>query len=256
MAVMDEFKEERAALKNASFKEKLSYFVDYYKWHVIISICVVAFIASFVHQIVTAKDTALYAVMLNASPLTTDNVYAEEFAEYAGIDTQEYDLLFDTSIRITEGAMDEISYTSIEKLGVYTAAQELDVMISDGESIQKYANSVSFYDLRDILSAEQIAKYEPYFYYVDMKLVNEIEAANSALNDTYVPVYPDPTKPEEMTEPVPVGLFLDNNEKLQEYFYFRGESEAAEHVVLGVYCNTTRLDATLKYIDYVMGEAE
>ena len=33
MAVMDEFKEEREALKNGTPKQKLAYFWYYYKWH-------------------------------------------------------------------------------------------------------------------------------------------------------------------------------------------------------------------------------
>ena len=35
MAVMDEFKEEREALKRGTPKQKLAYFWYYYKWHVI-----------------------------------------------------------------------------------------------------------------------------------------------------------------------------------------------------------------------------
>lgn len=35
MPVMDEFREEREAMKQKSFKERFSYFCEYYKWHVI-----------------------------------------------------------------------------------------------------------------------------------------------------------------------------------------------------------------------------
>ena len=48
MAVMDEFKEEREALKNGTPKQKLAYFWYYYKWHVIISLVVIILIVSFV----------------------------------------------------------------------------------------------------------------------------------------------------------------------------------------------------------------
>lgn len=257
MAVMDEFKEERAALKNGTPKEKLSYFWDYYKWYVIGTICAIALIGSFIHQIVTRKDTAFYAVMLNAStmhPFEADDPYALEYAEYADIDLNEYDLFFDTSLHITEDGMDENSYTSIQKLAVYTAAGDLDVMVTDTDSFKKYANSYTFHDLREFLSQEQIEKYEPYFYYVDQKIVDEIELANSKLDDTYIPVYADPTKPEEMENPIPVGIYLDNNTKLRENYYFRGEEGAAEHVVMGIYCNTARTENVMKFLDYVMEE--
>lgn len=257
MAVMDEFKEERAALKNGTFKEKLSYFWYYYKWYVIGTICVVAFLGSFVHQFVTRKDTAFYAVMLNAStmnPLEADDPYALEYAEYAELDLNEYDIFFDTSLHIAENGMDENSYTSVQKLAVYTAASDLDVMVTDTDSFRKYAYSYTFHDLRDFLSAEQIEKYEPYFYYVDQKVVAEIDAANSALDDTYVPDYKDPTKPEEMDTPIPVGIYLDHSTKLRESYYFRGPEGAAEHVVMGIYCNTTRTDNVMKFLDFVWEE--
>lgn len=256
MAVMDEFKEERAALKNGTFKEKLSYFWDYYKWYVIGTICVVAFIGSFVHQIVTKKDTAFYAVMLNAStmsPFEADDPYGLEFAEYAEIDLNEYDIFFDSSFHISESGMDENSVASIQKLAVYTAAGDLDVMVTDEDSFRKYAYSYTFHDLRDFLSAEQIEKYEPYFYYADQKIVDEIELANSKLDDTYVPVYGDPTKPEEMDTPIPVGIYLDNA-KLEENYYFRGPEGAAEHVVMGIYCNTQRTNNVMKFLDFVLEE--
>jgi len=41
MAVMDEFKEEREALKRGTPKQKLAYFWYYYKWHVIISVMII-----------------------------------------------------------------------------------------------------------------------------------------------------------------------------------------------------------------------
>ena len=41
MAVMDEFKEEREALKRGTPKQKLAYFWYYYKWHVIISVIII-----------------------------------------------------------------------------------------------------------------------------------------------------------------------------------------------------------------------
>ncbi len=249
MAVMDEFKEERQALKNASFKTKFNYFLDYYKWYVIGAIIVIALVASFIHQITTKKEVVFNAVMLNASLMTEGSEYTKKFTDYAGINLDTHEVYFDTSIRIIEDSTDETSYTSVQKLMVYTAAAELDVMVTDCDSFAKYANSSTFYDLRDILSDEQIQKYEPYFYYVDLKTVEEIETAGDNLDETFVPVYPDYTKPEEMETPIPVGILLDSNEELQENYYFRGEG-----VVLGVYGNTTHLDTALKYIDFLMQE--
>ena len=145
MAVMDEFKEEREALKRGTPKQKLAYFWYYYKWHVIISVIIIGMLVSFIYQFVNRKDTAFNAVLLNASLL--DQMSSEQpdfltdFAEKEGIDLNTSDITFDTSIRIVEDSMDEVSVTSTQKLMVYVAANELDSMITDFDSFQKYANS-------------------------------------------------------------------------------------------------------------------
>lgn len=256
MAVMDEFREEREALKNGTFKEKLTYFWYYYKWHVIITISVILIIASFVHQLLNRTETVFNAVLLNATQLTQEDDYADAFAEHLAINPDEEDVIFDTSIRIIEDSMDETSYTSVQKLMVYTAAGDLDVMVTDTGSFRKYANSETFHDLRDILSEEQLEKYEPYFYYVDQKTIDEIDAANENYDETATTEinYHDPTRPEEMETPIPVGIYLDNSETLRENFYFRGDEGEAEHIVVGVYVNTKHLDYALTFLDYVLAE--
>ena len=60
MALMDEFKEERASIKNGTFKQKFSYFWCYYKWHVICSVLAVVIVVSYIHAVVTRKDIAFY----------------------------------------------------------------------------------------------------------------------------------------------------------------------------------------------------
>ena len=186
MAVMDEFREEREALKNGTPKEKLQYFWYYYKWHVIIALVVIIMIVSFVQQLRDRTDPAFYAVMLNASLLdqTTSEQpeFVTDFAGKEGIDLNTSDITFDTSIRIVEDSMDETSITSSQKLMVYVAANELDCMITDFTSFQKYANSSMFYDLRDVLTEEQVQALEPYFYYVDRTVVQAVEAASDDMN--------------------------------------------------------------------------
>lgn len=253
MAVMDEFKEEREALKNGTPKQKLAYFWYYYKWHVIIGIVIIAMVSSFIYQFVNRKDTAFNTVLLNASLL--DQMSSEQpdfiadFAEKEGIDLNTSDITFDTSIRIVEDSMDETSVTSSQKLMVYVAANELDSMITDFDSFQKYANSSLFYDLRDILTDEQIQALEPYFYYVDREVVLAIEAANDDLNTDYTPEYPDPFHPEEMQDPVPVGICLTDCKDLTDNYYFRGDG-----IVMGIYANAEHVDTAVDLAEYLLNK--
>ena len=236
MAVMDEFKEEREALKNGTPKQKLAYFWYYYKWHVIISVIIIGMLVSFIYQYVNRKDTVFNAVLLNASLL--DQMSSEQ-----------PDITFDTSIRIVEDSMDETSVTSTQKLMVYVAANELDSMITDFDSFQKYANSSLFYDLRDILTEEQLQALEPYFYYVDRAVVLAIEAANDDLNSDYIPEYSDPLHPEEMQDPVPVGICLTGCKDLTDNYYFRGDG-----IVMGIYANAKHADTAVDLAEYLLSK--
>lgn len=248
MPVMDEFKEEREAMKNGTPKQKLTYFWDYYRWHVIIGVIVVILAFFLIHQMAARKETAFYALMLNATAYhymedTSANTAA--FAEYAGIDEKKYQIMYDTSIQIGTSAGDD--YNSNQKLMVYLAAAELDVMVSDSNSIQTYAYQGQFQNLSDFLTEEQLAKYADSFYYIDRAVVKEAEAASEAYDFDYIPVYGNPRHPEEMEDPVPVGIYLDESCSLLEDYYFRGEE-----VVVSVLINTKRPERASVFIDFLM----
>ena len=257
MAVMDEFKEERQALKNGTPKEKISYFFYYYKWHVLIAVFAVILIVSFIVQLTRNKEDALYVCMLNTLTKSSDgylsysesDVYPDAFAEYAGIDTFEYDIRIDTTMSIDYDSLDENTITSAQKYMAYLAAGEMDVMITDVDTLENYSYQEDFYDLREILSPEQLQEYEPYFYYIDMAVVEErnkqLDDPNNLTGELDLEM-PDPRDPDSMEEPVPVGIYLDDCENLRANYYYRSDD-----VVACVFVNTKRLDNALAFIDFV-----
>lgn len=248
MPVMDEFREEREALKHGTLQQKLTYFVDYYKWHAVIAVIAVSVVISFAVHALTRKETALFVCMVNTYALESE-AYIAGFAEFADIDLDSQELTFDTSISIQENARDELSMASSQKLLAYIVAEELDVMITDTETIQLYTSNGFFYDMREFLTPEQAERYEPYFYYIDMKAVQELQEAMDNFDETYVPSYPDPRKPDQMEQPVPVGLYLKKSEEFTNSFSFK-----TEDTVLAVLQNTKRPETVLQFIDYVMAE--
>lgn len=249
MAVMDEFKEQREAMKNGTFKQKISYFWCYYKWYVIISIAVVIFLVSFIHEIVTQKDDAFYGVFVNSWAQEGSEEYLQGFAEKLGIDQEKYEVSIDSSLYISPTSMDQTTIASSQKLMVYTAAAEIDVMVTDAATIEQYANNSTFADLREMLTPEEFARYEPYFYYIDQKVVEEKDAAQDALDENYTPNYPDPSKPEEMDEPIPVGIYVDSCTSFMERYTF-----LSEPVVLSIISNTQRPKAAVSFLDYLFDQ--
>ncbi len=251
MPVMDEFQEERAAVKNGTPRQKLAYFFDYYKWYVAGAVIAVVFIVSIIHNIVTHKDTALYAMLVNTVPLSLseDTDGTEAFAAYAGIDTQEYAVFFDTSAQL---GLDSVSdYQTLQQIMVHITAADLDVMVSDTDSLMRYAYLGDFHDLRDLLSPEQLESYGSSFFYIDRVVLEEAEAARQDYDQEYKPVYGDPRRPEDMQDPVPVGVYLDSGSPLLQDYVFREESPAACILV-----NTRHPETSVRFLDFLMSSAE
>lgn len=247
MPVMDEFREEREALKHGTPKQKLQYFWDYYRWPTIIGICLFCAAVSFIYHLVTAKDTALYGAFLNCYATEESSApLLEEFMELADIDPTKEEILIDTSMMISEDAMDDASYNAVQKMTVLIAASELDMIAGNDFAFERYVYTGSMADLREILSPEQIAAYEPYFYYMDMAVYEKIEEARDNLDDLSGIPYPDPRDPESMEDPVPVGLFLEYTDKLTDRYSFMGES-----ATLGVVANSPRKETAALFIDYL-----
>lgn len=250
MPVMDEFKEEREALKHGTPKQKWQYFLDYYKWFVIVGVLILIFAGSFIYQLVTRKDRAIFVALLNVYDLEDAETYPEKFAEYAGIDPEEYDIYFDSSMHMDSSnlaAVDENTMATTQKLMVYIAAQEIDILVASESTINSYAYNETFYDLSSVLSEEQYEKYEPYFYYMDQSIADARNEADTTGDDyVSVPDYPSPRNPEAMENPIPVGIYLDEAEDLKENYYFMDET-----VILGIPANTQHLENAVQYIDFI-----
>lgn len=252
MPVMDEFREEREAMKHGTPREKLSYFWYYYKWHVIGGAIAIAIIGSLVHTVVTQKDAALYVATLNCtSPGGTDE-YVSAVADYAGIDLDEYSVTFETYLYYTKDSMDDSTYTTVEKLALYATAGDLDALMAGGDAMEQYANSGELADLRELLTEEQLAVCEPYFYYVDRAVVEARQEASQNLDDTAVIEIPDPHHPEEMEDPVPVAIYIDESSSFPTDILYFSTDDAEAGIAIGVYQNAPHSENTLKFLEYLI----
>lgn len=209
--VMDEFKEQREAMKHGTPKEKLSYFWYYYKWHVIVTATVLIMIVSFVAEQVNKKDSCIICNLLKfLGHNELSESYIDGFEKQQDIDTSKYEVSVDTSMFISQNATDESTYASVQKLMVFIAAQQVDVLASDVTTMYTYAYQDNLADLREILDEEEYAKYEDRFFYIDGKVRDQIEEANSSLDSDFTVEYPDPTDPDSMDDPIPVAIYLND----------------------------------------------
>ena len=249
MPLMDEFKEERESIKNADFKTKWNYFWDYYKKETIAVICVVFFLVTIIYSVVTSKDIAFYAAMVNSTAVLQEDITAfqEDYMAYAGIDPKEYIVQMDNSLMSTDTPKSELEMNASQKLMVYTSVGQLDVIVTGSDTFPYQASQGIFYDLREILTEEQLAKYEPYFYYVDQTILDaRNEMPTTGDFKTAYPEMLDPRKPEEMENPIPVALFVTDCTKLTDTYYFEGD-----YAAVGVLANTSHLENAVKFIDFL-----
>lgn len=80
-------------------------------------------------------------------------------------------------------------------------------------------------------------------------MVLAIEAANDDLNSDYIPEYSDPLHPEEMQDPVPVGICLTGCKDLTDNYYFRGDG-----IVMGIYANAKHADTAVDLAEYLLSK--
>ncbi|MCH5270133.1 MAG: hypothetical protein J1E83_05235 [Lachnospiraceae bacterium] len=248
MPVMDEFKEERAALKNQPFKKRLSYFWTYYKWYVLGGALALIVLIYLTVEIVTDKEEALFGIVVNSSPLGEDHEFAAAFMEYAGMDPKKYEVSFNSALMLGD-QMSMETVSTRELIMVYTATGDMDVAIMDTLAFETYCYTELFFDLSTILPADMFSSLEGRIYYRDNAVAKELNAAWDANESTEEIVIPDPFNPEAMKEPVPVGIDISDCTALTNAYYYSNKP-----VLLGLPVTSDRTDTAIKFIEFLFAE--
>lgn len=243
----DEIREQNAKMKNASPKEKLSYFKDYYLKATIFIVIGIIFFASLLHSMLSGpKDTAFAALFFNDLGDSSDTTLADNFAEYMGIDTKEHEVYIDASMNyhetpaVTEELPTEQSteyslggssmyaydgYVDIQKSMALIASKELDIIVGDEEAFSYYAKAECFADITTMLTDEQLEKFKDAMFY-----------------------YTSP----ETGKTIPVGIYVTGAAKLEEFYYYYGDVEP----ILGFIVNSQNPDNALAFLDYIYMESK
>ena len=107
MAKMDEFREEREAMKNAPLKERLAYFWEYNKLETMIAIFAIVSIISITVTVLGKKDVLLEGMILNRFWMEMEGVDCEsitqDYMEYREMDPDQYDLMLNGSLNYFPG---------------------------------------------------------------------------------------------------------------------------------------------------------
>lgn len=251
MGVMDEFKAERNAIRQGTPREKIQYFWDYYKEYVIFGAVVLCIIISVVLGKLNEKEVLLTGILLNNRMTSEEAVTGLKlrFLENMQRDPAEAEvtLMIRWKYDADTNGYSEENYYALQTLSAQTAGGMLDFMTGDLDTMTVLAYGDYFEDLSLILTEEQMKRYEPYFLYMDMAVLEAARvAADAEAYDTQL-IIPDCTKPETMEKPVPVFIDLSQREKLSEIY-----PGATGAVVLAVAANAPRVKMIAEWVDFLM----
>ena len=154
-------KEEKGKLKDMSFKDKLWYIGEYYKFHIIFVIVAVIIIVSVITTVrENSKDEILNVVILNENVTLDTDALKEDFGQFIGFDSNSQRMFFDSSMYLNpDGSItDESAMAYQAKLVAMVAAKQLDVMIAPESLINMYSRDMGFMDLEEALPDELFQK--------------------------------------------------------------------------------------------------
>jgi hypothetical protein len=251
MAIHDEIREQQKKLKGKTFKEKLGYFWDYYKVHTIVALIVVILGGALIRDIVTSKEEAFSATLLNAYGSEGQSRFENDFAAYIGIDTEIYSCFIDTTSTLNYKMTSETDLAIFQRLVAMAQTGGLDVVTGDLMPFTHIAGTGMFLDLRDVLTDEEYARYEPYFYYIDGVLLEDDDddvTYDSDGSTDFIDTSIDHTDPSSMEKPIPVGIYLPDSAKLKEYGCYALNGETP---IFGFIFSSARLETGRQFLQYL-----
>ena len=224
-SVMDEIREQHKKMKDKSLKEKFLYFWEYYRVATLVTLVIVFFVGNLIYTIATAKDSVLYAVLVNGYTDMDTEAYMEGFNEYAQINTKKYSTLLEPNFTLSQDSTDGYAIANIQKFAAQVAAKELDVMVADPDTFEQYVGNGYLGDLEEFISEETLSSFSGRLLYADI---------------------PDDGTSEE----VPVGIEISGCAFLEESGAYAGQDE----VYFGVLINSENGDNAEKFLQYIFQE--
>ena len=208
-----------AEMKQKPFKERLAYFWDYYKWYAIAAAVLLAVVAVYVGGLLSEVEDSVYGLMLNTCNMLNQQRneqlaqdMASEFRQELGRSEKELELTLDVSRSYDPDSGYYGNYDTLQLILNYSMGGMLDFIVADEASMLDLAYAGYFRNLKDLFSEQELEQYSGQLLYVDMEVIENgsMEAGGSD--------YPDPRKPEDMEEPVPVFVDVSASDKIGQLY--------------------------------------
>lgn len=219
MAMSDEVREQRMKLKDAPLKDKLFYYVGYYKWHAICLIVVSTVLIMSIYQTITGRrDKILYGVLIDANTTSEAQRLSKDVGELIHTDWIHQQVVMNVGVHFDAETWDEETYYSSSLLAALVQCEDLDFISAPETEFLHFAENGFFQELETCLPAdirEWISDY--YYYYTD-------EDGN-----TY-----------------PLGIHLDTCTKFEEYAIYE-----KHETILGIVHNSPNIENIVTFLNFI-----
>ena len=246
MTIFEHIKKQHANIKDRPKEERWQYFLDYYKWHALAVLLAIVLLIQGVVSIVNRKEVVFSGILLNCVISIDDEAFLQGFYDRTDINGKKQQAAFYTDIVLTDkNNKNDINAFQRIMAGIATKDTDFIVGQSDNFRLCAYNSSKIFMDLRTFLDEDTFTKLSDRLYYIDGAVVEKLAVPVGELQDANI-TYPDPTKPETMEDPIPVGINISDCTDFQEAYYFPNTT-----LYLGVIANTSRPELTKQFIEYL-----
>lgn len=227
------------ALKEKPLKEKLKHIFTYYKLPIVAILLAIILVISGVCHLASAQKTVLHISCLDAVVRQeAGEAFQLALSQALGIDRNK-ELV---EISVNRNQQDEI-YAG-EALAAQIMGGMIDVLALPEETSLQWLYQDVFANLSELLTAEQMQTYKGSFLYVDGAVLEQMDH----LRQEQTPLeFPDPTKPEEMEDPIPVAMRVPTGAEFAEAYFSNHKS-----VVIGIVANAPNLNNAVFFLNYMM----
>ncbi len=262
--IWEETKTQGAKMKGRPLREKLEYFWEYYKIHTLVTATILFIVISLIHAWATSKDYALSIVVANSMINSMEGVsegWKSDLTDILDFDTKKYEVGIDTSVMLgVDTASADQEYSSSQKMAAMLSAESIDIIITDSQMFEQYAQNQYLHDLRDLYTAEELATMEGRIYYTDAATYSDYDSAETDVLSIQAAYVTDHRDPSSMKQPIPVGIYADKSTRIgKSEIYFNLDAAAPfqghpREAVIGIPINTPRVEAAVAGVEYFTGD--
>ncbi len=252
MAIMDDIKQQWRNMREKPLKERIAYFLSYYKWYAVACIGVIAVLVGMLIGNLLQKETVISGVMLNSTNASSQSAYddfSQRFLDEMELSNKDFKVSITSNLTYLPNSKEnaENNYATVQSLLAQTSGALLDFVVGNLSSAQNLAYSRFFMDLSKVLSQEQMQRFAPYIHYIDLAVIEKIDEAVASGNYDVDIKIPDSKKPEEMEQPVAAFIDVSASQWLSDIYTLK-----AEPIVFGVAENAPRKEAIQRLIDCLL----